>query len=324
MAFQWMRRALLALAPAALLALSACGSGTIESQFNPTRMIVFGGALEDMGNTSNAVNSPARYTVNDASGMWVKLMALDYNVPLASSASGGTDYATGNARVVLKPDAAGNNATPTVKEQIDAYLATNGGTFQPGDIVVLTGGISDIIVQMQAFRAGTISQDQLVANVKQAGTDLGAQAQRLVAAGASHVVLVGTFDLATTPWAVSLGQQTLLSTLSTDFNDALLVSVVDQGTKMLYIDIALLYNLMATNPGAYAMTDAATVVCTSVDPGPGIGIGTNQVNSALCTPNTVLPNVAYGNYLWADAVYPTPTAHSRMADYVFSRVRDRW
>ena len=63
MAFQWMRRVLLALAPAALLALAACGGGTIESQFKPTRMVVFGDALSDEGNTGT------RYTVNDPSAM---------------------------------------------------------------------------------------------------------------------------------------------------------------------------------------------------------------------------------------------------------------
>lgn len=318
MAFQWMRRVLLALAPAALLALAACGGGTIESQFKPTRMVVFGDALSDQGNTG------PRYTVNDPSAMWVKLMALDYGVPLETSASGGTDYATGNARVALKPDAAGNSATPSVKDQVDTFLAAN-SSFAATDLVVINGGISDIIVQMQAFRAGTISQDQFIANVQQAGHDLATQAKRIVDAGASHVVVVGVPDLKATPWAVQIGQQALLSTASTDFNNALLVDVVNYGEKMLYIDTALLFNLMASSPGSYGMMNGADVVCTSVDPGPGIGIGPNQVNSALpCTPSTILPGANYSLYLWADAVYPTPQGQSQLANYAFSRVHNRW
>lgn len=317
MAFQWMRRVLLALAPAALLALAACGGGTIESQFVPTRMVVFGDALSDMGNTG------PRYTVNDATAMWVKLMALDYGVALDKSAAGGTDYATGNARVVLKPDAAGNNATPTVKEQVDAFLAAN-SSFNAGDLVVVNGGISDLIVQMQAFRAGTITQDELIANVKQAGRDLATQAKRIADAGASHVVVMGVPDLKATPWAVQIGQQGLLSIVSADFNDALLVDLVNEGSRMLYIDTALLFNLMAVNPGAYSMTNAADVACTSLDPGPGIGIGTNQISSALCTASTIATGADYSLYLWADPVYPTPTGHSRLADYTFSRARSRW
>jgi phospholipase/lecithinase/hemolysin len=255
--------------------------------------------------------------------MWVKLMALDYGVALDKSAAGGTDYATGNARVVLKPDAAGNNATPTVKEQVDAFLAAN-SSFGAGDLVVINGGISDLIVQMQAFRAGTITQDELIANVKQAGRDLATQAKRIADAGASHVVVMGVPDLKATPWAVQIAQQDLLSTASTDFNNALLVDLVNEGNRMLYIDTALLFNLMATDPGAYGMSNSANVVCTSVDPGPGIGIGTNQVNSALCTSSTIATGADYSLYLWADPIYPTPTGHSRLADYTFSRVHNRW
>lgn len=317
MVFQWMRRVLLALAPAAALALAACGSGSIESQFQPSRMVVFGDALSDMGNTG------ARYTVNGPTALWVKLMALNYNVALDTAVSGGTDYAYGNARVVQKPDAAGNNATPTVKEQIDQFLAAK-GPLNSGDLVVINGGISDIIVQMQALRAGTITQDQFLANVKQAGHDFAAQAKRLVDAGATHVVVMGVPDLKATPWAVQINQQSLLSTASTAFNDAALVDLVNQGDKMLYVDLALLFNLMASSPGSYSLTDAANIACNSVDPGPGIGIGTGQVNSYLCTESTIAPGVNFTTYLWADAVYPTPSGHGRISDYTFSRVHNRW
>jgi phospholipase/lecithinase/hemolysin len=317
MAFQWMRRVLLALAPAALLALASCGGGQIESQFIPTRMVVFGDALSDMG------NGGSRYTVNDSTAMWVKLMALDYGVGLDKSASGGTDYAWGNARVVLKPDAAGNNATPTVKEQVDAFLAAN-SSFNSGDLVVLNGGISDIVVQMQALRAGTITQDQYIANVTQAGHDLAAQAKRIEAAGAAHIAIIGVPDLKAMPWAVMTGQQALLSQGSTGFNNALLIDLVNEGQKMLYIDFALLFNLMASDPGSYGMINSADIVCTSVDPGPGIGIGTNQVNSARCAPDTILAGATYSLYLWADALYPTPSGHSALANYTFNRVSSRW
>lgn len=318
MAFQWMRRVLLALAPAALLALAGCGSGTIESQFVPNRMVVFGDGMSDMGNTG------VRFSVNDSStGLWAKLVALDYGVALDKSASGGTDYAYINARVVAKPDPAGSSTTPTIKEQIDAALATL-GSFTDNDLVVIQGGTSDIVAQVAAYRAGTITSDQLLANVKQAGRDMAAQAKRLTAAGANHVAVVGVYDLSRSPWAVMIGQQALLSTLSTAFNDALLIDLVDEGSKMLYIDWALLVNLMVGNPASYALTNVADPVCTSVDAGPGIGIGAGQVSSALCTPTTIVSGANYSTYMWADAVYPTPSAHSRLGDYTFSRVRGRW
>lgn len=316
MAFQWMRRALLALAPAALLALTACGSGKIESQFTPNRIVVFGDALSDMGNTG------ARFTVNDGTAVWVQGIAAGFGLPLDKSASGGTDYATGNARVVQQPDAAGGTTAPTIAQQIDTFLASN--TLGPNDLVIIQGGFADIIVQMQAFQAGTITGDQLVANAKQAGQDLATQAKRLVAAGASHVAVTGVYDMSKTPWAAAIGQQTLLSTASTTFNNALLVALVDEGKNMLFIDEALLFNLMANNPTFYSFTDSTTVVCNSVDPGPGIGIGANQVNSRLCTTSTIATGLNYTQYMWADAVYPTTPVHTQLSSYMFNLIRNRW
>jgi phospholipase/lecithinase/hemolysin len=227
----------------------------------------------------------------------------------------------GNARIVQQPDAAGGSA-PTIQQQIDTFLASN--TLGAGDLVVVQGGFSDIIVQMRAFQAGTITSDQLLANVKQAGQDLATQAQRLVAAGASHVVVTGVYDLSKTPWAAAIGQQSLLSTASTTFNNAVLVALVDQGKNMLFIDEALLFNLMSNNPTLYGFSDSGTEVCTSIDHGPGIGIGANQVNSKLCTTSTIASGLTYSRYMWADAVYPTTPVHTQLANYMFNLIHNRW
>lgn len=316
MAFQWMRRVLLALAPAALLALTACGSGTIESQFHPSRLVVFGDGLSDMGNTGS------RFTVNDGTPMWSNILALDYGISLAPSASGGTDYATGNARVTQQPDAAGNAATPTIQQQVDTYLAA--GAPGAGDLIIVQGGISDIITQMAALRAGTISSSAMVANSTQAGVDLAAQVKRLLAAGATHIAVLGTYDLGKTPWATNISQQAQLSAASLAFNNAVLVNLVQQGSNVLYVDTALLVNLMVANPPAYSFGDGTSVACASIDPGPGIGIGNGQVNSQLCTPSTIVPGVNYATAMWADFVYMTPLGQTTLANYAFTRIHSRF
>jgi outer membrane lipase/esterase len=318
MAFQWMRRMLLALAPAAVLTLAACGSGSIESQFLPTRMVVFGDGFSDMGQAAGK-----RYSVNDASKTWTELVAGDYGITTLKAASaGGTNYATGNARVSQEPDAAGGTATKTVKEQVDTFLA--GNSLSAADLVVLQGGISDVIVQTQAVIAGTQSSDQMLANLKQAGLDFADQARRLKAAGALHIAIIGAYDLGVTPWGISTGKQALLTQAANAFNNAVLVSLVNEGESMLYIDTALLFNLMANNPASYAFVNVADPACNSVDAGPGIGIGAGKVNSLLCTATTVNAGTDYNTYLWADPVYPTPPAHSRFASFAFTRIHDRW
>lgn len=316
MSRNWMRRILLALVPATALLLAACGSSSIESQLQPTRVIVFGDGFSDLGQTGK------RYTVNDGSvNIWTQEMAASFGITLTAAASGGTSYATGNARIASKPDAAGSSATPTVTEQIDTFLASN--TLTASDLVVVSAGISDIIAETAQLNAASQTSDQMLADVRQAGRDLGAQVRRLVQAGAAHVVVTGPYDLGKSPWSTATAQTSLLSDASTKFNTEFLVSIVDLGSSVLYVDAALLYNLMATTPSAYSLTNSVDPVCNSVDPGPGIGIGAGQINSGLCTTST-LANASYGLYLFADRVYPTPAGHIKFGDYAYSRVRSRW
>jgi len=325
----WTRRAALALAGAAALILAACGSGSIESQLNPTRILVFGTGFSDMGQTgATSTTIGKRYTVNDGGNdIWIQDVATSFGLTLAAAVSGGTDYATGNARITAKPDAAGNSATPTVTEQVNNFLAA-GGTFNATDLVVIEAGVSDIIAETMNIttNGGTQSSDQALANVKQEGRDLGAQVRRLVQAGAQHVVVVGTYDLSRTPWSHSTGQDALLTNLSTAFNTAMLVSIVDLGANVLYIDAAFEINLIANVPTAYNFIDSSTPVCSAAatDPGPGIGIGTGKLNSALCTPTTIIAGATYVQYVFADQVYITPQAHSVLASYAYDRIRSRW
>ena len=134
--------------------------------------------------------------------------------------------------------------------------------------------------------------------------------------------LAGVYNLGRSPWAVQLGSDGMLQTLSTSFNNGLLVTLVNDGANVLYVDFALYFNQQTSsgsNVGNYT-----TAACTSGDPGPGIGTGTGQVNSKLCTPATVLPGINYGDYLFADRIYPTPRGHTLFGDYARGRIENRW
>ena len=317
-----LRRALVVAACTAAALLTSCGGSTIESALAPTRFIVFGDGFSDIG--QSATPASGRYTVNDGGGnnIWALQVAGSYGVTLASSATGGTAYARRNARVLAKPDAVSNTATFTVKEQIDAYLVA--GTFGAKDIVLIGAGYSDVIAETAAFTAGTSSRTQMLANLSQAGRDLGTQVRRLVTAGAKYVVVSGTYNLGRSPWASAIGQTGLLADASTAFNDQFLISVVDLGANVLYVDAALQFNLFVNSPASYSLTNATTVVCMSVDAGVGIGTGAGQVNSALCSPSTIGAGVSYNSYLFADRVYPTPRGHQLFGDYAVNRIKARW
>lgn len=322
MATQWLRRAWVWAAASSALALAACGGGDVESQLDPARIVAVGDAFADLGQ-----NGGPRYTVSDGNvNNWTQYVANAYGNPLAPVSAGGWSYATAHARVVAEPDAVGSTATPTIQEQVDALLART--ALNDRDLVLVNAGTSDLIVQGQAAITGAQTGAQAVAAVEQAGRDLAAQVQRLVNAGATHVVVVGPYNLGRSPWAIETSQAGLLETLSRRFNESLLVALhnANLGDEVLYIDAALLFNLMSasTTASRYNLEHVTQAVCTSVDPGPGIGTGANQVNSALCTPSTIATGLDYTRALFADRVYPTPAGHVQLGDYTHFRVRDRW
>lgn len=317
MAANWMRRTALVAACASALLLAACGSSTTESAITPDRFIAFGDAYSDIGQKGS------RYTVNnDTVNNWTLQLASHYQKTLAPVSAGGLSYAQGNARIAAQPDAAGDATTPTITAQIDRFLASQ--TFAPNDIVLLNGGISDLIVGMAAVRAGTLSAADYVAQARQNGKDLAAQILRLVNAGAPHVVVSGSYDLGKTPWAIAIGQETLLSEASSRFNEALLVAINDLGAHVLYIDSAYYVNLYTSAPSSFSFSYPKTAVCTSVDAGNGIGTGTGQVNSALCTPSTLLAGGDVNLYVFADNVYLSPSAHRQLGTYAYDKLRARW
>ena len=317
----WKRRVLLALASASAVLIAACGGGQIESQLKPSRIVAFGDGFSDLGEAG----ANKKYTVNAVGvNVWTEELAASYGLTLTSRLAGGTSYATGNARVNTHPDAALNGSTPTVAEQITRFLGE--GAIGTNDLVVVGGGIGDIIAEVGQLNASAQTQAQTVADVQQAGRDLGAQVRRLVQAGATHVVVTGAYDLGKSPWGVlNTSQTALLTDLSTKFNTELLVSIVDLGANVLYVDAALLYNLMINQPAAYNLTNSTTPVCSSgaTDTGPGIGIGNNELNSSLCTTSTLI-DVNYGPYLFADKVYPATAGHIKFGDYAYQRVHARW
>lgn len=317
MATQWLRRAWLAAACGIGLALAGCGSGSIESQLSPARIVVFGDAFADLGQNG------ARYTVNDNSvNNWTQWVADAFGRPLAPSNAGGTSYAIAHARVEAKPDAVGNPATPTVKEQIDGFLAAD--AFGPEDLVIVNVGIGDVIVQGRAVLDGQLSREDALENATQAGRALGAQVRRLVDAGASHVVVVGPYNLGRSAWMRHTPNEGLLEAISSRFNERMLVSIVDLGQHVLYVDAALYFNLVTSSPASYDLNNGEAPACISVDPGPGIGIGNGEVNSSMCHGGTIAAGADPNYYLFADRIYPTGRGHRLFGEYAFNRIRERW
>lgn len=290
----------------AAVALAGCGGGTkTESTLVPTRFIAFGDGLTDAGQVGGTI-----YTVKDgSSNNWAQVTAASYGMALTAQSAGGQNWARGNARVAIKPDAAGSAATLTLTEQIDAFLATN--TIGKDDVLLLSPGISDLIVQGDGVKAGTITSGQALANAQAAGKAVAAQAKRLVAAGGTHVVIAAAYNLGKSPYATANGLNAVLESASLKLNEAMLIDLVNDGANVLYIDMAFRTNQIINQPGNNGFTNSAAAACTTP-------------TAATCLPSTITTGVTYDSYVFADDRYFTPAMQRVLGDYAATRIRSRW
>jgi phospholipase/lecithinase/hemolysin len=289
-----LRRILLALTCASAALLTACGSGTIVDPFTPTRVLSVGDSFSDLGQDGK------RYTVNDDTiNIWSQQAAINWGLPLVASNKGGLSYARGDA-LVTGPT--GNS----IEAQVTELLSKN--KLQAGDLVLINGGLADIMTNVAASGFSA----QTTANVQAAGRALGAQVQRVVNAGATHVLVVGVFPLGLSPLGISTGQTTNFDNITLAFNNALKLAIVDLGANVLYLDSAQYYGQVYYAPTNFPpLNNSTTVACTTV-------LVTD------CTPATITPGFDYNTLLYASSVYFTPTAHRLLGNYAFNRVKDRW
>lgn len=332
MAANWMRRTFAVAACASATLLAACGGSSTVNSVTPTRIVSFGDTVSDLGQGP----SGARYTVNDGSiNNWIAEVAYRYGIGVAAANAGGAGYARGNARVT-QADASGVTNAPSVTQQVDAYLA-GGGAFTATDFVFIGGGQSDVIAGMNEYLAGTKTQAQFNADMVTAAQQLAAQVDRLVNAGAPHVLVSDSPNVSRSLWAAQLNSanpnanpmpDVVLQSAVSAFNQTLLSAVGKySGTKVLFVDLEGFFNSISGSlggsPGS-GYSNNTTPICTTADPSNGLNIGPNQINSLLCNASTLIPGATLTSYVFADPLNYTPAAHVSVGDRVYNRLKANW
>ena len=303
MSSPWIRRAAGGLLVAATALSAACGSGSVVSDLKPQRFIAVGDGFADVGQNGH------RYTINDGSLNWVQQLASYYNLTVAPASAGGLGFAQGGAHVATPDTTTGANA-PSVKSQIDTLLA--GNTLGKNDVVLINGGMSDIVAAVAATGISAATDTA----IDTAARALADQVRRVVAAGATHVVVSGVYDLGTSPWARNLNIAKDATRMSVAFYDRLLVQIVDMAQTVLYFDPALFFNLIYNKPTAYPIDNATAPVCTTPD-------------ASTCTLATIQPGADPTRWLFADSLYFTPTAQrlwvsDTYLENAYTRFKNRW
>lgn len=276
--------------------LSACGSGDIVSALTPTRFISLGDGLSDVG------QGGTRYTINDGTvNMWSEKLAGRYGLTLTSQAAGGLGFAQGHA--------VGQALPRTLAQQADAFLASN--TFTSTDVLLINLPMADVLTPLAAVKAGTLSESDALAQIDATGRAHASWVTRLIAAGATHIVTAGVYDLGKSPWAIAQGQVGLFTTASLKLNDAFKTAAVNLGANLLFVDAAFLVNRSVLTGATYGFYSIDKAICTTA--------------SALdCTSSTLVSGSTASQYVFADSIHLTPACQQQLGDYAHDQLHARW
>ncbi len=302
------RTRVLAGAIAAVLLFSTTASA---AQFS--RVVVIGDSLADAGNLSLALGSPtpSRFTTNPGFTA-PEMVASGLGLPVTASLLGGTDYAFGGAGLVHNSSA---GPIPTLPQQLQMYLAANGGVADSHALYQVWGGANDIF-----YLTATSTNP----NVLSAGTLTAAQTElgligSLQAAGAKYAVVYNLPDIGKTPSGMAAGAAasagaTQLSMLYNGQLNIGLSQLSAKGLNIIPVNAFALVNEVIANPAAYGFTNVTTPACTG-------GSG----SSLQCGPQGSGAPVTYAagtdqTYLFADGVHPTQGADRLLTQAVLSEI----
>ena len=315
----WTQR--LALATAFTL-LAACGSSSKFDEFIPKRIVSVGDQLSYLGKSTLTPPYSDRFTVNNLASEttinnWVLQLAASYGLS--------TDLSAADPAVVGTADPVSNKVA-----NLEARLASI--TPRSGDMLVVNGGMADIIALAEAVALGTKTSTQALADIATAGSDLQAILLRQQT-NYKNILVINAYDLKDSPYArtrdltaanpaISTASfQQLLHDMTRAFNTALIrnagtfssgVGIRLFDAETLYLN-ANLYNFGITAAGLSLGTCNSFAIPAVTDD--------NTARVACTTTAAAALNASYDTYLFADNKFPTPAAHRFLGSQAYAFLR---
>ncbi|HLX02653.1 MAG TPA: SGNH/GDSL hydrolase family protein [Trinickia sp.] len=377
-----LRTAQTAVACAAFALLAACGGGgsssTSSNSSTPPggvslQVVSFGTSLSDVGTYSPVILPDfggGKFTTNPGQ-IWTQDVANYYGGTLTPAylggfgvqlaATGGLGYGEGGALVSGEqgigwaPNDAAATTMPVV-DQVTNYLNSH-GSFNSNQLVLVEGGANDILSNATAI--GTAAQTGVangtypslaaavqavtVATLGPAAQALVTQVGKILAAGATKVVLVNVPDIGQTPLGLSEGAtgSALLTGITQTFNGIVQLGVAQAGLSsaviyadaFTWLDQSVLPNYSSLgfqvgNTGTacnLAQMQANATQYGQQNPAALNGLtpaqyGAQFASSLFCSPQTLTVAGADQTYVFADSIHPTTHTHALFAQFVESKI----
>jgi len=260
--------------------LSACGSSSTVDPFKPTRVIGLGDGFNDATATVRETGS--------TTGTVVGQMAAYF----------------GQSNIVSKASAGAQIAN--LAAQIDDVVVNNAG-FSSGDLVVITIGMFDV----KATPNKTLNERKVDAGL------LVTQVQRILNAGATHVLIMPVVELSRTPW----GRANNFSTTATGiFNDAVNNALSEafggrSPNRVIYA------NVSGVTSEFLKATDAAVNYSTFDNSRYDGSTACGNLLFVGCDAGGQGVSSSFNTMLFADGVHFTPVGNRWLAQFLYSATR---
>jgi outer membrane lipase/esterase len=244
-----------------------------------------------------------QFTTNPGD-VWAELLADAYGGDRNPNGNGqtGDDYAAGGARVGI--DTVGPlGPIPSLRSQMNSYLATHGGAADPDALYTVWGGANDLFAITSAGADPTTTISGAVAS------EVGI-VQTLQGAGARYILVPTVPDLGVTPAFRAQGPaaQAAATALTLSYNQSLFSALSAAGLRVIPLDTFSLIREVVADPATYGFTNVTGTACQ-----PQI-----TANSLLCNPTSLVSPDAPLTYAFADGVHPTTAAHRILFQYAVS------
>lgn len=210
-----------------------------------SEVYVFGESFVDMGNSKNLFwsysidwpPSPPYAGGRFCNGpVFPEVIAENLEIgPLDASFAGGTNYAYGGARSVGENLMFGFIPIPSVRNQIESYLADVGGVADPEALYILHDGGNDTAFAVEVF-FGTGDWDAAEAIMEESALGMIESAQMLADAGAVHFVVPGAPFFSESAWLCGVA---VADTLANYYNSILGTGLagLNGNLRILYFDL---------------------------------------------------------------------------------------
>jgi outer membrane lipase/esterase len=211
------------------------------------------------------------------------------------------------------------SAALPIRDQVSAHLAASNGAIPDSQLILLWGGANDVFHQLGVFEASVAAgqpaataREAALAALATAGTELAGEVRRLVAAGATKVVVPDVPDIAPTPYGQSLPPEgrALPGAMVQTLNQALAAGL-DGVAGVQRIDGTYFADALA-RPAAYGFANTTVPACTYPTP--------QAPSSLYCSPGTLNAPDADTTFLYADGAHPSGGSHRNFADFVIARI----